>query len=51
MARSTLLVGGVPLDDAEEAMSTALTELGPTLHTLPDGETGASASWRRTLRS
>ncbi len=51
MRRSTLLVGSSALDDAEEAMSTALAELGPTLHTLPDGETGASASWRRTLRS
>ncbi|MDQ3530200.1 MAG: hypothetical protein M3425_09690 [Actinomycetota bacterium] len=45
MRRSTLLVGSSALDDAEEAMSTALAELGPTLHTLPDGETGSRRNW------
>ena len=45
MRRSTLLVGSSALDDAEEAMSIALAELGPTLHTLPDGETGSRRNW------
>lgn len=45
MGRSAHLVGSIPLDDADEAMSTALDRLGPHLHTLPDGETGERSDW------
>lgn len=45
MGRSAHLVGSIPLDDADEAMSTALERLGPHLHTLPDGETGERRDW------
>lgn len=45
MARSAHLVGSIPLEDAETAMSAALGRLGPHLRTLPDGETGERSDW------
>lgn len=43
--RKTLLVGSIPAEDAGQAMSQALTELGPHLRYLPDGETGERDRW------
>jgi hypothetical protein len=43
--RKTLLVGSIPAADAEEAMTKALTEIGPHLRCLPDGETGERGTW------
>lgn len=45
MGRAAHLVGSIPMDDAEAAMSVALDRLGPHLHTLPDGETGERSDW------
>lgn len=45
MTRSVHLVGSIPLADADEAMSTALAQLGPFLQALPDGETGERRDW------
>lgn len=45
MGRSAHLVGSIPLEDEDEAMSTALDRLGPHLLTLPDGETGERSDW------
>ncbi len=44
-SRGALLVGSVPVADAEEAMAEALTRLGSRLHSLPDGETGKRRNW------
>ena len=44
-ARSAHLVGSLPGDSAEDAMSQALDRLGPLLHSLPDGETGERRNW------
>jgi hypothetical protein len=38
--RKALLVGSLPFDDESEAMSIALSKLGPLLLSLPDGEIG-----------
>src|ERR1700730_10772163 len=43
--RRTLLVGSIPASDTHEAVKLALTELGPTLMCIPDGETGPRSQW------
>ena len=43
--RMAHLVGSLPGDSSEEAMSTALQVLGPRLRSLPDGETGVRRNW------
>lgn len=43
--RHAHLVGSLAGDDAEEAMRLALDVLGPTLRSLPDGETGERRNW------
>lgn len=45
MARLAHLVGSIPLDSAEEAMSAALERMGPNLRWVPDGETGERTNW------
>ncbi len=44
-SRGALLVGSLPGDSAEDAMSLALGKLGKQLHSLPDGETGERRNW------
>jgi len=39
------LVGSLPGETAYEAMTTAMTLLGPRLRSLPDGETGPRRNW------
>jgi hypothetical protein len=39
------LVGSIPLESPEAAMTAALERLGPSLRTLPDGETGERRNW------
>lgn len=43
--RRALLIGSIPGDSGEQAMSQALRELGPHLDYLPDGETGDRDTW------
>lgn len=43
--RGTLLIGSIPASDAHDAVELALTELGPTLMCVPDGETGPRSQW------
>lgn len=43
--RPTLLVGSVPLANAEEVLSVAGALLGNTLRSIPDGETGERIHW------
>ncbi|MFN0280557.1 MAG: hypothetical protein ACKVZ6_01140 [Kineosporiaceae bacterium] len=43
--RQAHLVGSLPGGDAEEAMRTALRQLGGVLPRLPDGETGDRRNW------
>jgi hypothetical protein len=45
LTRSSHLVGSLPGDDAEDAMRLALADLGATLNSLPDGETGNRHNW------
>ncbi len=45
MTRAAHLVGSIPGDDAGDAMSLALRNLGPQLRWLPDGETGDRHNW------
>ena len=45
MTRTAHLVGSIPLDSAEEAMTAALERMGPNLRSLPDGETGERTNW------
>ncbi len=45
MARSAHLVGSLPGGDADDAMRLAMTTLGSSLRTLPDGETGERHNW------
>jgi len=45
--RGAVLVGSVPLNDAEEALSTVSSILGKHLRRIPDGETGARRNWIR----
>jgi len=40
VSRSAHLVGSIPADNAEDAMRLALSQVGPHLRFLPDGETG-----------
>jgi hypothetical protein len=43
--RATMLVGSIPGSDTHAAVDLALSEMGPTLLCLPDGETGARSQW------
>ena len=43
--RAVHLVGSLPGADAQEAMSDAVTRVGPFLSSLPDGETGERRNW------
>jgi hypothetical protein len=43
--REAHLIGSLPGADPAQAMSTALSILGPSLRTLPDGETGERRNW------
>lgn len=43
--RGAHLVGSLPGESAEQAMSDALDRLGPQLRSLPDGETGDRRNW------
>jgi hypothetical protein len=45
LTRSAHLVGSLPGDDAGDAMRLAVTHLGTTLRSLPDGETGDRHNW------
>jgi hypothetical protein len=45
VTRAAHLVGSLPGDDADDAMSLALANLGATLQSLPDGETGDRHNW------
>jgi hypothetical protein len=45
MTRAAHLVGSIPADDTADAMRLALDKLGPSLRTLPDGETGERHHW------
>ena len=45
MPRTAHLVGSVPLESAEAAMTAGLERLGPNLRWLPDGETGERTNW------
>lgn len=45
MPPSAHLVGSLPGDSAQEAMTAALDVLGPRLRSLPDGETGERRNW------
>ena len=40
-----LLIGSVPLPDAETVFRTVASELGPHLARIPDGETGNRGRW------
>jgi hypothetical protein len=41
----SLLVGSIPLSDAEDVFRTAADRLGSHLKRMPDGETGDRAGW------
>lgn len=43
--RPVLLVGSVPLSDAEEVFRTASSILGDRVKRIPDGETGVRTNW------
>jgi hypothetical protein len=43
--RPVLLVGSIPLEDAETVFASAAAALGPLAARLPDGETGARRHW------
>lgn len=43
--RPVLLVGSIPLEDAETVFAAAAEALGPLATRLPDGETGARRHW------
>ena len=45
VGRMAHLVGSLPGETPEQAMSTALQVLGPRLRSLPDGETGVRRNW------
>ena len=45
MTRIAHLVGSIPLESAEAAMSAALERMEPNLEWLPDGETGERTNW------
>jgi hypothetical protein len=47
--RGTLLVGSIPAPGTHEAVTLALTELGPTLMCIPDGETGSRSQWVNSI--
>lgn len=44
-ARNVYLVGSVPMADAATVFETVSAQLGPSLLTLPDGETGERIDW------
>ncbi len=45
MSRAAHLVGSLPGDSADDAMRLAVSNLGPALQSLPDGETGERHNW------
>jgi hypothetical protein len=45
MTRASHLVGSLPGDSADDAMRLAVADLGATLKSLPDGETGERHNW------
>ena len=45
MSRIAHLVGSIPLESGEAAMTAALDRMAPALQSLPDGETGERANW------
>jgi hypothetical protein len=45
MTRAAHLVGSLPGDSADDAMRLAVANLGTTLNSLPDGETGERHNW------
>ena len=45
ITRSAHLVGSIPADDTHDAMGLAISQLGPRLRWLPDGETGNRRNW------
>jgi hypothetical protein len=47
--RTVHLVGSTPFADADEALDVFVTELGPRLRTVPDGETGDRQNWIQGL--
>jgi hypothetical protein len=49
--RRTLLVGSIPAPDTHEAVKLALSQLGPTLMCIPDGETGPRSQWVASIIS
>jgi len=50
VTRPVLLVGSVPLADAEAVFRSAAAMLGPLLRRIPDGETGARTHWVRSVK-
>ncbi len=50
MTRPVLLVGSVPLADAESVFRTAASELGRLLPRITDGETGERTQWVSSVR-
>ena len=40
-----LLVGSIPLEDAEAVFDTVAKTIGPRLASVPDGETGLRSNW------
>jgi len=50
-ARNVYLVGSVPMADAATVFETVSAALGPSLLTLPDGETGERIDWITWLES
>jgi hypothetical protein len=45
MARDVLIVGSVPLADAEQVFRAVAGTLGQHVRRIPDGETGARINW------
>jgi hypothetical protein len=44
-ATPLLLVGSIPLDDADAAIDAVADTIGPRLTSVPDGETGMRSNW------
>ena len=44
-ATPLLLVGSIPLDDADAAIDAVADTIGPRLTSVPDGETGVRSNW------
>ena len=43
--RAKMRVGSIPGSDIHAAVDLALSDVGPTLLCLPDGESGARSQW------